>query len=158
MLWYAQTAEEMEAFGARLARARAADDKFSVIYLTGELGAGKTTLARGYLHACGVVGVVRSPTYTLFEIYEWPARAILHLDLYRVQQPEELENLGLREWAREGHTWLVEWPERGGQRLPPPDLTLSLHAAGNAHSVHVDAGTLQGKAWLHALEKSAHQS
>jgi tRNA threonylcarbamoyladenosine biosynthesis protein TsaE len=159
MRWRAQTAEDMEALGAWLAHARPSGNSLRVIYLIGELGAGKTTFARGYLQACGVTGTVRSPTYSLFELYELPAEAILHIDLYRLRDPAELETLGLREWARDSHTWLVEWPERGSGRLPPPDLTLSLRLDRDAHSLEVAAGTPQGEAWLRAVvEKSARGS
>src|ERR1700753_2197112 len=119
MLVHTTTAEETEGFGARLAAARPTrDDILSVVYLTGDLGAGKTTLTRGLLRALGVTGTVRSPTYTLVEIYELDAVTALHLELYRLSDPGELHNLGLREWAGGGHLWLIEWPERGGELLP----------------------------------------
>src|SRR5450756_255332 len=135
MSWQLRTAEDTEAFGGRLADMRPPLESFSVIYLVGDLGAGKTTLARGFLRACGVTGSVRSPTYTLLEVYETPGSVVLHLDLYRLLEPSELETLGLREWARSGHTWLVEWPERGEGWLPPADLVVSLSAGSQCHEV-----------------------
>src|SRR5512144_1151837 len=121
--WQTKTADDTEAFGARLARARPKENALATVHLSGDLGAGKTTLARGFLRAAGVTGPVRSPTYTLIEVYETPAVSVVHLDLYRLLDPSELEPLGLREWARPGYVWLIEWPERGEGRLPCPDLT-----------------------------------
>ncbi|HVW68394.1 MAG TPA: tRNA (adenosine(37)-N6)-threonylcarbamoyltransferase complex ATPase subunit type 1 TsaE [Steroidobacteraceae bacterium] len=150
MLVHTTTAEETEAFGARLAGARP-DGGFTVIYLVGDLGAGKTTLTRGFLHALGVVGAVRSPTYTLLEIYETGTLTALHLDLYRLSDPGELDNLGLREWAREGHVWLVEWPQKGAGRLPEADLVVRLSAGDRVHDIEVSARTPGGESWLARL-------
>src|SRR5215470_2277797 len=124
--WLLRTAEETEAFGARLAGTRPAGNVLATIHLSGDLGAGKTTLARGFLRACGITSAVRSPTYTLVEVYETPGISVVHLDLYRLVDPSELEPLGLREWARPGYVWLLEWPDRGGDRLPFPDLSVVL--------------------------------
>lgn len=120
----------------------------AVLYLTGELGAGKTTLVRGFLRACGVATPVRSPTYTLLNLYEAAALTLLHLDLYRLRDPGELEHLGLREWARPGSLWLIEWPQKAGGRLPAPDLTVRLSAGPEAHEADISAGTASGKEWL----------
>jgi tRNA threonylcarbamoyladenosine biosynthesis protein TsaE len=156
MLVHTNTAEETESFGARLAKARPdRDDALAVVYLTGDLGAGKTTLTRGFLRAQGVTGAVRSPTYTLVEIYEAGALTTLHLDLYRLNDPAELDNLGLREWAREGHLWLVEWPERGAERLPRADLVLTLTAGEAGHDIEVAAHTPLGVSWLGRMAQSA---
>jgi tRNA threonylcarbamoyladenosine biosynthesis protein TsaE len=142
-------ADETEGFGARLARSRPATvDTLSVIYLTGDLGAGKTTLTRGFLRELGVTGPVRSPTYTLVEIYPLGALTALHLDLYRLSDPAELDNVGVREWARGGYLWLVEWPERGTDRLPGADLVIRLTAAEGGHDIDPVAKTDSGAAWL----------
>ena len=152
MVVHTTTAEETEGFGAQLASARpAGDNTLCVVYLTGDLGAGKTTLTRGLLRSLGVTGAVRSPTYTLVEIYELGALTALHLDLYRLSDPEELGNLGLREWARGGHLWLIEWPERGAGRLPEADLVITLTAGDNGHDIEVTAATDQGSRWLQRL-------
>jgi tRNA threonylcarbamoyladenosine biosynthesis protein TsaE len=152
MLVHTTTAEETEAFGARLARARPAQgDPFAVVYLAGDLGAGKTTLTRGFLRALGVSGAVRSPTYTLVEAYETAGLTAVHLDLYRLSDPAELDNLGLREWARAGHVWLVEWPERGADRLPRPDLVVTLTAGSGAHDIEVRDVSSLGGAWLASM-------
>ncbi|MGH8299113.1 MAG: tRNA (adenosine(37)-N6)-threonylcarbamoyltransferase complex ATPase subunit type 1 TsaE [Steroidobacteraceae bacterium] len=144
-----KTPEETEALGARLADARPATlEQPAILYLTGELGAGKTTLVRGFVRACGVAAPVRSPTYTLVSLHEAGALTLVHLDLYRLREPGELEHLGLREWARPGSLWLIEWPERAGGLLPPPDLTVRLAAAPDAHQASVSAQTATGGRWL----------
>jgi tRNA threonylcarbamoyladenosine biosynthesis protein TsaE len=144
------TAQDTEELGGRLARARppAADESLAVLYLSGELGAGKTTFARGFLRALGVTEAVRSPTYTLLELYPAGELTAVHLDLYRVRNAAELEALGLREWARSGHLWLIEWPERGGSRLPPADLTLAFSVSASGHDIEVRAGSPLGESWL----------
>lgn len=100
------------------------------IYIDGDLGAGKTTLVRALLRALGHKGPVRSPTYTLIEPYELSGRRIYHLDLYRLGSPLELEDIGFRDLLAEPCLLLVEWPERGGGVLPPPDLQLRLITVG----------------------------
>ena len=149
---HTHTAEETEALGRQLASLRPDARELAVIYLTGELGAGKTTFARGFLRELGVTDAVRSPTYTLLELHELGALTVLHVDLYRLHDPAELEPLGLREWARPGAVWLIEWPERGGGRLPPPDLTLTFTADAVAHEIALRADSESGKAWLARLD------
>jgi tRNA threonylcarbamoyladenosine biosynthesis protein TsaE len=152
MVVHTTTAEETEGFGARLAGTRPAEgNPLCVVYLTGDLGAGKTTLARGLLRSLGVAGSVRSPTYTLVEIYEIGALTALHLDLYRLRDPAELDNLGLREWARGGHLWLVEWPERGAGRLPGADLVIKLISGDSGHDIEITATSALGTGWLERL-------
>ncbi len=123
-------ADDTAALGAKIAcalRERAG----LVVYLEGPLGAGKTTLARGLLRALGVTGTIRSPTYTLLEPYELGAsRSLIHLDLYRLKGPGELEPLGLRDYDPSACWWLIEWPERGTPKLPPADLRVVLAAEG----------------------------
>jgi tRNA threonylcarbamoyladenosine biosynthesis protein TsaE len=125
-----------------------------MLHLRGDLGAGKTTLAGGFARACGVAGPVRSPTYTLVNLHEAGALTLVHLDLYRLRDPGELEHLGLREWARPGCLWLIEWPERAGGSLPLADLTVHLVAAANAHQADVGAGSATGRAWLERIRSS----
>jgi tRNA threonylcarbamoyladenosine biosynthesis protein TsaE len=144
-----RTAGETEEAGAQLARVRpAGTDVFAAIYLSGDLGAGKTTWVRGFLAACGVSAIVRSPTYTLIEFYELGDLTAVHLDLYRLQDESELEALGVRDWAQPGYLWLIEWPERGLARLPPADLCVALTGGISAHEIIVSAGTLLGESWL----------
>jgi tRNA threonylcarbamoyladenosine biosynthesis protein TsaE len=150
---HARTAEDTEDLGRRLAHARpAADAALAVLYLTGELGAGKTTLARGFLRALGVADAVPSPTFTLLELYPVGALTVVHVDLFRVHDAAELESLGLREWARAGHVWLIEWPERGGSRLPPADLTLAFAAGAAGHDIELVARSALGEGWLARLQ------
>jgi tRNA threonylcarbamoyladenosine biosynthesis protein TsaE len=129
-----------------------------VLYLCGDLGAGKTTFARGFLAGLGVHGPVRSPTYTLLELYEAGAVTVVHLDLYRLNQAAELEGLGLREWARPGHVWLIEWPERGAGRLPRADLTLAFSVGARGHDIKVSSDSALGASWLSVLETCALKS
>ena len=148
------TAEETEEFGRRLAIARPSDGGLlAVIYLTGDLGAGKTTFARGFLRGLGEVEPVRSPTYTLLDLHELPGETVLHIDLYRLRDETELDSLGLRDWARPGCLWLIEWPERGGARLPPPDLVFTFTVGVSAHEIDVGSPTALGDQWLRSLER-----
>ena len=125
-----------EALGAAIANAFG-NRAGVVIYLRGNLGAGKTTLARGLLRSLGVTGTIRSPTYTLLEHYRNAGRNVLHLDLYRLTDPLELTNLGLSDFPSSENWWLIEWPERGGALLPAADLELQLSVcdAGRAASM-----------------------
>jgi tRNA threonylcarbamoyladenosine biosynthesis protein TsaE len=116
-------AESQTAFGVHLASLLPSQ---WVIYLHGDLGTGKTTLARGILRGLGYQGPARSPTYTLVEPYEIDSRRVYHLDLYRLGDPEELDYLGLRDLLGEAAIWLVEWPERAAGLLPAPDLTIGI--------------------------------
>ncbi|MGH8077150.1 MAG: tRNA (adenosine(37)-N6)-threonylcarbamoyltransferase complex ATPase subunit type 1 TsaE [Lysobacter sp.] len=145
-LWLAD-AEATDALGAVLARTRPTR---AVVHLHGDLGAGKSTLARALLRALGVTGAIRSPTYTLVERY--PLRdggEAWHLDLYRIANAGELEYLGLD--TEEAVLWLVEWPEHGGGALPPADLTVALAVEGNGRRAEFGAGSAEGRAWITAM-------
>lgn len=113
-----------EALGAALWHNWSGDQ--CVVLLDGDLGAGKTTLVRGLLRAAGYAGAVRSPTYTLMEPYEVTMGRVVHLDLYRLADADELELLGLRDELGPGALVLVEWPERGRGALPAGDLHIAL--------------------------------
>jgi tRNA threonylcarbamoyladenosine biosynthesis protein TsaE len=144
-----KTAEATEKLAASLARARPSPvSSLAVLYLSGELGSGKTTFARGFARAVGVQGLVRSPTYTLLELYPASGGTLVHLDLYRVQSPAELDSLGLREWAAPGHTWLIEWPDQGAGRIPAADLVLRFAAGEAAHDLEFTSRSALGHAWL----------
>ncbi|WP_374249672.1 tRNA (adenosine(37)-N6)-threonylcarbamoyltransferase complex ATPase subunit type 1 TsaE [Thermomonas sp.] len=136
-----------EALGARLARQLPAR---AVAHLHGDLGAGKSTLARALLRALGVTGTIRSPTYTLVEQYALPAGGLaLHLDLYRIGNPGELEFLGLD--PAEARLWLVEWPERGQGGLPMADLDIRLAVAGAGRQCVLAPRTPVGRQWLEGM-------
>lgn len=139
-------------FGARLAGLLAPGRRW-LVSLAGELGAGKTTLVRGLLQGLGHGGRVRSPTYTLIEPYRIGGRDILHLDLYRLADPGELEYLGLGDLLTPESIALVEWPERGRDLLPPADLavTLGYPAAGAGRSLAVSASDKAGEGLLREL-------
>lgn len=120
-----------------------------VIHLSGDLGAGKTTLARALLTALGVTGRIKSPTYSLIESYALPSLTAHHLDLYRIADPGELEWLGLDELESGGaNLVLVEWPERGVGALPAADLHLALAHAPLGRSLRATSASARGRSWL----------
>lgn len=151
-------AETIE-FGKRLARATFLDpdqkipDNESagcptlggVIYLLGDLGAGKTTLSRGILRGFGHQGAVKSPTYTLVEPYSFDHCNIYHFDLYRLGDPEEVSYLGTDDYFVEPNLCLVEWADRGRGRIPAPDLTLVLSGTGTAREIHCQTHSDKGE-------------
>jgi tRNA threonylcarbamoyladenosine biosynthesis protein TsaE len=120
------------------------------IYLRGELGAGKTTLARGVLRALGVSGPVRSPSYALIEPYSVAAGTVLHVDLYRLHDAAETEALGLRDEFRASALILLEWPERAAGVLPLPDLQVTLRSEADGRIAEVLSTTAAGQAWMQA--------
>jgi tRNA threonylcarbamoyladenosine biosynthesis protein TsaE len=130
-----------EALGRALAAplARACQLAPVVVYLEGPLGAGKTTLARGLLEGLGHRGRVRSPTFTLLEPYELESCTVIHLDLYRLADPAELDYLGLVDLLAPGALVLAEWAARGGDRLPPADLRIRLAYDGDGRVADCDA-------------------
>lgn len=124
-----------------------------VVHLTGDLGAGKTTLVRGWLRSLGHSGPVKSPTYTLVESYETEQGLVHHFDLYRLTDPEELEYLGPDGYFDGEALCLVEWPERGEGVLKTPDLAIRLTVAGGGREARIEALSEPGRVWLEALER-----
>ena len=132
--------------GARLAAAlQAVRPSQLTVYLEGDLGAGKTTLARGFLEALGHKGRVPSPTYTLVEPYSLSGYRIYHVDLYRIRDARELEHLGLAEQFESGAVTLVEWPEHGDGHLPPADIRVRLISVPGGRSLTYEAPTDSGR-------------
>lgn len=107
----------------------------AVVFLRGQLGAGKTTLVRGLLQGLGHEGVVKSPTYTLLEPYNMPTAEVFHFDLYRVNDPQELEFVGFDEIIDGAGLKLFEWPEKAADWLPQPDVEVSLQVVADTHPV-----------------------
>ena len=141
-------ADATDGLGRALARTR---PQTAVVLLHGDLGAGKSSLARAMLRALGVRGPIRSPTYTLVERYPLAGGGeAWHMDLYRIGDPGELEFLGLD--GGEAVLWLVEWPQRGAGALPPADLEVWLDHAGSGRSARLEARSGEGEAWLQRLE------
>lgn len=136
------------AFGSQLASVLPAG---CVIYLHGELGAGKTTLVRGFLRGRGYEGRVKSPTYTLMESYELDPVPVFHFDLYRLANPEELEYLGMRDYFSGSSVLLIEWPERGGDVLPAADIDIHLAYEQQGRHLVCRANTSTGVDCLDAL-------
>lgn len=134
--------------GASLAATR---PPHAVVHLYGDLGAGKSSLARAFLRALGVEGTIRSPTYTLVERYPLPAGGeAWHLDLYRIGDAGELEFLGLD--GDEAVLWLVEWPDRGAGTLPAPDLVVHLEVEGDGRRAELVGRSAAGLRWADACE------
>ena len=117
-----------------------------IVGLAGDLGAGKTALARASLRALGVAGTVRSPTYTIAEPYETRIGRIWHLDLYRIADPDELEYVALRDLVSESAACLVEWPERGRGGLPEIDCTMTMAPHGHGRRLRIEWSTSRGRA------------
>jgi tRNA threonylcarbamoyladenosine biosynthesis protein TsaE len=134
--------------GARVARVL---EPGLALYLHGELGSGKTTLARGLLRGLGYQGRVKSPTYTLVEVYAVSRLDLYHFDFYRFKEPKEWRDAGFDEYFNGASVCLVEWPEKAAGLLPVADLDLELEFAGVGRDLSIHAGTERGKACLQRL-------
>ncbi len=141
----------MRALGARLIDACTGG---GVITLAGELGSGKTTLVRGALERRGVRDGVRSPTYTLIELYPFDDVTLAHFDLYRLGDPEELEFLGYRDYLNAHTLCLIEWPERARGLLRDVDLELHFAYDPAGRRVRVAAASPRGREWLARLGRA----
>lgn len=120
------------------------EERALLVFLSGDLGAGKTTFSRYCLRAMGHSGAVKSPTYTLLEPYEHLDPPVYHFDLYRLADPEELEYLGIRDYISSRGMCLIEWPQKGSGVLPVGDLTLTIQLKDTVREVMMTAGTDEG--------------
>jgi tRNA threonylcarbamoyladenosine biosynthesis protein TsaE len=137
-----------EEWGAKIGAALIGGE---VIFLDGDLGAGKTTFVRGVLRGLGHTGTVKSPTYTLVEPYSFPSFSVYHFDLYRLNNPEELEFVGLRDYLSGNGVCLFEWPARGEGHLPPPDLSVTISAGTGGRQLEWAAHTQSGERLVRTL-------
>jgi len=124
-----------------------------IIYLKGELGTGKTTLVRGVLHKLGFTGSVKSPTFTIVEPYSIDNHVIYHFDLYRLDDPEELESLGIRDYCDGQSICFFEWPEKGGNLLPSADINIEMTYLESTREVEFTSKSEVGKIILNQLSK-----
>ncbi|MDH1468953.1 tRNA (adenosine(37)-N6)-threonylcarbamoyltransferase complex ATPase subunit type 1 TsaE [Shewanella sp. GD03713] len=141
--------DETIAVGQKLARHIQAP---LTLYLTGDLGAGKTTLSRGLIQGLGHKGAVKSPTYTLVEPYELDGVEVYHFDLYRLNDPEELEFMGIRDYFTDSSLCIVEWPDKGDGLLPDADIHLHLNYVNQGREIQIRALTESGKKLLAAIK------
>lgn len=144
----AHTVAEMEALGAKLATQVG---KVRLVNIHGPLGAGKTTLVRGMLHGLGHAGAVKSPTFTLVEPYTFGNLHFYHFDLYRLNDPGELEFLGLRDYLDDKGVCVVEWAERAQGVLPSPDVDIMIEPTETGRMVRITTLTPRGDVWLETL-------
>ncbi len=124
-----------------------------VVHLVGDLGAGKTTLARGFLRGLGYAGRVKSPTYTLVEPYTLSSLHLYHFDFYRLKDEAEWLSSGFREYFDPHSLCLVEWPERAGASLPPADIEVTLSFSGTGRSARLESHSEAGRDWLSRLPR-----
>jgi len=141
-------APAMEVLGRKLASVCSPGSK---LFLQGELGAGKTTLSRGFLNGLGHQGIVKSPTYTLVEPYQIGDLEVFHFDLYRLNDPEELESIGIRDYFSGEGICLVEWPEKGAGHLGEPDIHIHIHYQDDQRKVLLEANTPLGEEMIRAF-------
>ena len=128
------------------------------IHLQGDLGAGKTSLVRAFLRHCGVTGRIKSPSYALLESYEVSNLYFYHLDFYRFSDPAEWLDAGFRDLLKNRALVLIEWPERAGDLLGPPDLLVQLAYSGSGRTATLSAYTEKGLVWIDALPTTKAKS
>ena len=142
--------ESMVEFGGKLAETLLVG---AIITLNGDLGAGKTTLSRGMLNRLGHSGAVKSPTYTIVEPYQLDIGNVYHFDLYRVNDPQELDYIGFSDYLDQGALSLIEWPERGDGYLTSTDVSIEIEHLAHGRCVCVAALTHKGCSVLAGLRK-----
>lgn len=129
------SSEETELLGGALAKAL---PKKCLLFLYGDLGAGKTTLVRGMLRAVGHAGAVKSPTYSLVEEYRLPEHGVFHFDLYRLKDPEELEWMGMSDYLQQDALCCIEWPQMGEGYLPAADVEVRMIQQGDGRVIEIN--------------------
>lgn len=134
--------QELERLGACFS---ALSGEQALLTMEGGLGAGKTTFVRGLLHAAGYQGAVKSPTFSLVEPYEVRTGRVLHFDLYRLKEPEELEYVGIRDYLHQPALCIVEWPEKAGDLLPEGDIHIIIDKTGQGRTVRLQINTERGQ-------------
>ena len=149
---YLEGEPAMLAFGARMAEVTQGG---GLIFLEGDLGAGKTTFSRGLIRGLGHVGAVKSPTFTLVEPYEIGTIKAFHFDLYRLVEPEEIEYLGSRDYFEEDALCLIEWPRQGAGFLPKPDLTITISPQAAGRLLKLSPQGSRGESWCAAVAQKS---
>ena len=142
LFFQAASEQDTRTLGAALANAQC---QGAVIYLYGSLGAGKTTYVRGFLRELGFTGKVKSPTYTIVESYEMENFAAYHFDFYRVNHPQELQQLGLEDYFHDTAICLIEWPEKGKPLLPAPDVACYFDILESIRHIRLEACSNRGE-------------
>jgi tRNA threonylcarbamoyladenosine biosynthesis protein TsaE len=145
------TPDDTDRLGQILGESLLIDCTGGVIYLQGELGAGKTSLVRALLRSCGVQGRIKSPSYALLETYKVSSLYFYHLDFYRFKNPQEWEEAGFRDLFHHNAVVLIEWPEKAEGLLPQPDLLINMLYEGERRIVKIDAYTQRGVACVNHL-------
>jgi tRNA threonylcarbamoyladenosine biosynthesis protein TsaE len=143
--------EDTDLLGLFLGKAILNQGSGGVIYLQGELGAGKTALVRALLRSCGVQGRIKSPSYALLETYKVSSLYFYHLDFYRFKNPQEWQEAGFRDLFHSNAVVLIEWPEKADGLLPQPDLLINLLYEGEGRIVNIDAYTQKGLACVNYI-------
>ncbi|MBV1915004.1 MAG: tRNA (adenosine(37)-N6)-threonylcarbamoyltransferase complex ATPase subunit type 1 TsaE [Pseudomonadales bacterium] len=146
---YLEDPQATAEIGAKLSKAIAGQRL--VVYLQGDLGAGKTALCQAIIKSYGYDGRVKSPTYTLLEPYELPNVLIYHFDLYRLADPEELEFIGIRDLVSENALFLIEWPDKGIGFLPEPDLKLNMTVQSPGRMLYIQGISDHGEKIVDSL-------
>ena len=146
--WQCRDAIAVEALGASVALRVFPP---AIIYIEGNLGGGKTTWARGFVQALDASRAVKSPTYTLVEPYELNQLTIYHMDLYRLNDPEELDFLGFRDWLIATSILLIEWPERAVERLPKADILVTFRVIPEGREIGMSSVSVRGTEMLNTL-------
>ena len=145
--------EATVAFGGQVAEVLSSIQSPLLITLSGDLGAGKTTLSRGILQGLGHTGTVKSPTYTLVEPYELRLGAVYHCDLYRLADGEELEYMGFADYLIDGALCLVEWPEKGEGFLPQASVAIQISSSHQGRCVTLEAYSAEGRQLIDQLRR-----